>query len=292
MFRLLILTLVSISMALPAQAARKKLTLHELNHGDYEDMDFTDDFVSAGEELEDCYNCEEPNENKTSPMATLFGIAYKAGKTSEVKTAKKAAPEKKVKATGAQNSKSEVVKKPKIESSSTNKSTGLFSAKSSHKSEKKEEVAAKKETKKDGDLKTDLSKAFPIAGRAFFIAGLGVARSGGRRHAGVDWGAKMGTPIAAAWDGKVVAAYYDRLGGWAVKIVHPNGLSTYYAHLERKPDVRQGQKVKAGEIIGTVGMSGNAKGTQPHLHFEVRRKRQILNPLNYFSKANVIKTKS
>lgn len=126
---------------------------------------------------------------------------------------------------------------------------------------------------------------YPVQGGARFIAGLGVARSGGRRHAGVDLGARTGTPIVSAWPGRVLYAKWNGRGGYSVKITHPNGLSTYYAHLNSAPVVKAGQLVKAGQKLGGVGMSGNAQGTTPHLHFEVRRRSAILNPLNFISRS-------
>lgn len=122
---------------------------------------------------------------------------------------------------------------------------------------------------------------YPVSGGARFLAGLGVSRSGGRRHAGVDLGAPMGKPVLAMWSGRVVYAKHTPRAGWAVKIEHPNGLTTIYAHLNGAPAVRAGQTVKAGQKLGGVGMSGNARGTTPHLHLEVRRNGSILNPLNY-----------
>jgi murein DD-endopeptidase MepM/ murein hydrolase activator NlpD len=121
----------------------------------------------------------------------------------------------------------------------------------------------------------------PVNGDVHFLAGLGEKRSGGRRHQGVDLGARMGTPVVAAWDGEVVKVGQNRLGGWIVRIVHPNGITTYYAHLKSEALVNQGEIVHQGEVIGYVGESGNARGTTPHLHFEMHAGKKLLNPLNY-----------
>lgn len=130
----------------------------------------------------------------------------------------------------------------------------------------------------------NMKATYPVKGGAQFIAGLGVPRSGGRRHQGVDLGAPTGRPIIAAWEGLVLYARQNGLGGYAVKLGHMNGLSTYYAHMNRPPEVSPGQWVPAGFRLGGVGMSGNARGTVPHLHFEVRQRSAVLNPLKFISR--------
>ncbi len=123
---------------------------------------------------------------------------------------------------------------------------------------------------------------YPVKGGGRVISKLGDPR-GRRRHMGVDIKAPMNRQVVAAWGGKVVSAGYHRRAGYAVKIVHPNGYKTYYAHLNGHPHVSRGQHVKAGQKIGLVGMSGNAKGTVPHLHFEVHsHSGHVLNPLHFF----------
>lgn len=90
-----------------------------------------------------------------------------------------------------------------------------------------------------------------------------------RAHKGVDIGLDFGTPIRAAFDGKVRYAKYNTGGyGYLVIIRHFNGLETYYAHLS-KIYVQRDQIVKAGQVIGGGGNSG-AHWTGPHLHFECR----------------------
>lgn len=125
---------------------------------------------------------------------------------------------------------------------------------------------------------------YPVSGGATFLSGLGARRSGGRRHQGVDLGARTGTPVVAVWPGKVIKSGRSGLGGWSAKILHPNGLSTYYAHFNGPAQVRDGQLVRAGEQLGSVGHSGNADASSPHLHFEVRRGGAVLNPLSYISR--------
>jgi murein DD-endopeptidase MepM/ murein hydrolase activator NlpD len=108
----------------------------------------------------------------------------------------------------------------------------------------------------------------------------GASRGGGtRRHSGADISAPTGTPVRAAGAGRVIhAGYgYQNSASWgqAVLIDHGNGWITLYAHLSAV-DVSVGTQLQGGEQIGRVGETGNATG--PHLHIEVRRNGQALNP--------------
>lgn len=100
-----------------------------------------------------------------------------------------------------------------------------------------------------------------------------------RLHAGVDFGAPVGTPIRAAGDGIVVSAATMRGYGRVVIIQHGSGLSTVYAHCSRTY-VSAGQTVKAGQVIAAVGNTGLSTG--PHLHFEVRINGRPVNPVGRF----------
>jgi len=97
-------------------------------------------------------------------------------------------------------------------------------------------------------------------------------------HKGIDIEALSGTPIKAAYDGEVVEAGSEATYGNYIKIKHIDGLSTLYAHCS-KLLVNKGQKVKKGDIIAEVGATGAADG--PHLHFEVRKDNEVVNPLDY-----------
>jgi len=99
----------------------------------------------------------------------------------------------------------------------------------------------------------------------------GAPRSGGRRHRGIDIFGKRGTIIRSVTDGVVITAGDNRLGGHSVSVLGPGGLLHYYAHLEEYGDVRPGLRIHAGHFIGTVGDSGNAKGTPTHLHYGISR---------------------
>ncbi|HUR79116.1 MAG TPA: M23 family metallopeptidase [Thermoanaerobaculia bacterium] len=112
----------------------------------------------------------------------------------------------------------------------------------------------------------------------------GAPRSGGRSHQGIDIFAKRGTPVVSSTRGIVVTVGHNRLGGRIVRVLGPGGYWHYYAHLERFGPVREGQLVDAGTVLGTVGDSGNARGTPPHLHYGIYRFRGgAVNPFVYLS---------
>ncbi len=100
-------------------------------------------------------------------------------------------------------------------------------------------------------------------------------------HAGVDFAAPQGTPILAAGSGVVYYAGWMRGYGRLLVIRHENGLSTVYGHCS-KLRVRQGQRVRGGQLIGNVGSTGVSTG--PHLHFEVRVNGRAYNPMSYLGR--------
>lgn len=97
----------------------------------------------------------------------------------------------------------------------------------------------------------------------------------GRRHQGVDLPYPTGTPVYAAFDGKVRIS--DYVGGYGnlVVIRHANGLETFYGHMSRR-DVEPGDWVQAGDVIGLGGSTGRSSG--PHLHFETRYRGYAFDP--------------
>ena len=97
-------------------------------------------------------------------------------------------------------------------------------------------------------------------------------------HNGVDFAASTGTPILAAYDGKVVGASYNSSMGNYVMIDHGDGLYTIYMHAS-KLYVSSGQMVSKGEKIAAVGSTGRSTG--PHLHFGVRLNGAYVSPWNY-----------
>lgn len=102
---------------------------------------------------------------------------------------------------------------------------------------------------------------------------------GGSRHLGVDLRMPKGSPIMAADSGTVTKASYSGSFGNLIIISHGNGIETYYSH-GNSINVSTGQNVTKGDVIGTVGSTGNATGN--HLHFEVRLDGIAQNPMNYF----------
>lgn len=92
-------------------------------------------------------------------------------------------------------------------------------------------------------------------------------RSGGRRHRGTDLLAQSGIALRAIEDGVFQQTSAGSLGGLSVYLVGDSGARYYYAHMDRVEPLVEGQRVYAGQTIGTVGDSGNAKGS-PHLHMQ------------------------
>ncbi len=113
---------------------------------------------------------------------------------------------------------------------------------------------------------------FPVSGDNHFWNDWGQPRNGGRTHQGTDIFAKIGVPVVAAASGKlrvhpIGPTNPNTFGGNSATVTTDDGTYYYYAHLS----AFQGgdRDVLAGEVIGFVGDTGNAKGTTPHLHFEV-----------------------
>ncbi len=97
-------------------------------------------------------------------------------------------------------------------------------------------------------------------------------------HTGIDISNALDTPIQATANGEVVEAGWMDRYGWGVRIRHTEDQETLYAHMEHLA-VKAGQKVSRGDILGTMGRSGNATGV--HLHYEVRRNGKPVNPQPY-----------
>ena len=101
-----------------------------------------------------------------------------------------------------------------------------------------------------------------------------------RMHTGMDFTAREGTPVYATGDGKVVSVENSVWGyGKCIVIDHGYGYRTRYAHLSAFK-VENGQRVKRGELIGLVGSTG--KSTGPHLHYEVEKGGEKVNPIHYY----------
>jgi murein DD-endopeptidase MepM/ murein hydrolase activator NlpD len=103
---------------------------------------------------------------------------------------------------------------------------------------------------------------------SFSFEPVDLACTGGHWHSGVDLAAARGTPVVATLPGIATVILSSTGYGLHVLIDHGGGLSSLYGHLD-SVWITSGEYVLAGQVIGTVGSSGNATG--PHLHFEIRR---------------------
>lgn len=120
-------------------------------------------------------------------------------------------------------------------------------------------------------IQTEGSLSFPVAGKdtGAIRSLFGAPRDGGRRrHHGVDIFAPRGTPVLAAADGVVTRVRNGGLGGKVVWQRDRYGHALYYAHLDKQL-VSNGARVQAGDTLGLVGNTGNARTTPPHLHFGI-----------------------
>ena len=98
-------------------------------------------------------------------------------------------------------------------------------------------------------------------------------RSGSREHEAIDILAPTGTPVVAVEDGTIAKLFVSKAGGNTIYQFDPGKqYSYYYAHLDRYADgLKEGDAVRRGQVIGYVGISGNAPKNTPHLHFAVFR---------------------
>ncbi len=107
----------------------------------------------------------------------------------------------------------------------------------------------------------------------------GAPRQGDRKHQGVDIFAPRGTPVLSTTRGMVSRIGENSLGGTVVWVLGPGGDRHYYAHLDSVANIRTGQRVAVGDVLGGVGNTGNARGTAPHLHYGIyRRASGAINP--------------
>ena len=125
--------------------------------------------------------------------------------------------------------------------------------------------------------------AFPVASKKANVGSFwGASREGGkRRHDGIDIFARKGTPVVAIADGVIGMVRTTPKGGKTVWLQKEGrAWSVYYAHLDKQL-VTPGQFVKKGDVIGTVGNTGNARTTPSHLHFGIYTRRGAVDPLPY-----------
>lgn len=104
------------------------------------------------------------------------------------------------------------------------------------------------------------------------------ARSGGRKHEGIDIFARRGTPVRSATEGIVTQVGNNKLGGKVVWVMGPGRQYHYYAHLDAFGAVAEGMRIAPGHVLGFVGTTGNAAGTPPHLHYGIYGLNGAINP--------------
>jgi len=104
-----------------------------------------------------------------------------------------------------------------------------------------------------------------------------------RFHTGIDFEVPPHTPVKSFMDGEVTYSGWEKGYGYLVEIVHPDGYTTRYGH-NAKLMVREGDRVKAGDIISLSGSTGRSTG--PHLHFEVRKGEFSLDPARFLGPGN------
>lgn len=108
---------------------------------------------------------------------------------------------------------------------------------------------------------------FPVEVVDEFVDSWGSSRSGGRRHKGTDILAPRGVEIYAIEDGFIERTSSSVLGGIGLYLQGDSGARYFYAHLDTLGPQSDGERVRAGEVLGTNGDTGNARGT-PHLHLQ------------------------
>jgi murein DD-endopeptidase MepM/ murein hydrolase activator NlpD len=111
---------------------------------------------------------------------------------------------------------------------------------------------------------------FPIAGASTFSDDWGAPRAGGRTHEGIDLFAARGTPVVAVADGTLSRVGYSGISGNRLWLKDGSGTDFFYAHLDGyAAAAREGAFVRQGTMLGFTGDTGDAKGTPPHVHFEI-----------------------
>jgi murein DD-endopeptidase MepM/ murein hydrolase activator NlpD len=136
---------------------------------------------------------------------------------------------------------------------------------------------------------TDGGYVFPVYGPASFTDDFAAARATTGWHHGNDIFAPLGAPLLAVTDGTLFLVGWNDVGGNRLWLRDAAGNEFYYAHLSAySPLAREGAQVKAGDVIGFVGATGDAVGTPPHLHFEIHPRELlwmgydgVVNPYSY-----------
>lgn len=128
-----------------------------------------------------------------------------------------------------------------------------------------------------------LAHVFPVQashGERGAVGEFGAPRDGGRVHEGFDILARCGAPVVAAATGRVRKTGYDPILYGNYLEIHGQGehRSYFYAHLRRPPFVHRGQRLWAGERVGVVGKTGNARTVGCQLHFEIHVNGHPIDP--------------
>lgn len=123
---------------------------------------------------------------------------------------------------------------------------------------------------------------WPVPASSTISSGFG--RRWGRMHEGLDIPGKVGLNVVAAADGVVVYSGSE-IGGYGniTVLAHKNGFFTVYAHAN-KNYTKEGQRVYRGQVIAQLGMTGRSTG--PHLHFEIRKNGESIDPQNFLASNN------
>lgn len=137
---------------------------------------------------------------------------------------------------------------------------------------------------KQQDKLAHIPSVLPVDRKGMSISsGYGVRRDlvlgTSKFHSGFDFSGRIGEPVYATADGKIVRSGRDGERGTSIEIDHGFNYKTMYSHLSES-EVRQGQEVKRGDLIGRIGNSGRSIGS--HLHYEVLFKGEPQNPVNFF----------
>lgn len=122
---------------------------------------------------------------------------------------------------------------------------------------------------------------YPLKGDLRVTSPYGVNRKGHKSaHTGIDWGAAKGTPIYAPANATVRSTLFDKIYGNQTILDLGNGYSVMLGHQSAFGNIKPGQQVGAGQLIGYVGSTGWSTG--PHLHFETWYNNKPVNPLSWF----------
>jgi murein DD-endopeptidase MepM/ murein hydrolase activator NlpD len=126
-------------------------------------------------------------------------------------------------------------------------------------------------------------RVHPVWGKPGLSDTFGAARSGGRKHQGIDIFAEEGTPVLATTPGTVTrGAYNNSLGGTSFGFEDDQGNYHYYTHLSQARNIAPGTRLAAGDVLGYVGRTGNAANTPPHLHYSINEGRgSVINAYWY-----------